>query len=204
MKKLLTIVILFSALLSLSACGNNDSSNDSKEEALQATIDSQSKEIKDLKVKNSELEKENKKQLEESKKLNDKLNSKDKEVDKLKKDITNKNNKINDLNENIEDKDKKVSQLEDNIKEQEKQVDQLKEENSFSNYNNDNEDEYENNEYDNAPDKTNIQVIRGNSNSKIYHSPGQRDYDNMANSKYLVEFNSPQEAEAAGYRAAKR
>lgn len=47
-------------------------------------------------------------------------------------------------------------------------------------------------------------VIRGNSNSKIYHCPGQRDYENMADSKYLVTFNSEDEAIEAGYRKAKR
>ena len=51
---------------------------------------------------------------------------------------------------------------------------------------------------------TNGQVIRGNSKSKIYHCPGQNDYDNMADSKYLVNFNSEDEAKAAGYRKAKR
>ena len=48
------------------------------------------------------------------------------------------------------------------------------------------------------------QVIRGNSRSKIYHCPGQRDYENMADSKYLVIFNSEQEAIDAGYRKAMR
>lgn len=47
------------------------------------------------------------------------------------------------------------------------------------------------------------QVIRGNSRSKIYHCPGQRDYEEMADSKYLVIFSSEQEAEDAGYRKAK-
>ena len=47
-------------------------------------------------------------------------------------------------------------------------------------------------------------VIRGNSNSKIYHCPGQRDYENMAYSKFLVNFNSEQEAIDAGYRKASR
>lgn len=47
-------------------------------------------------------------------------------------------------------------------------------------------------------------VIRGNSNSKIYHCPGQRDYENMSDSKYLVNFSSEDEAIAAGYRKASR
>lgn len=47
-------------------------------------------------------------------------------------------------------------------------------------------------------------VIRGNSKSKIYHCPGQRDYENMSDSKYLVNFNSEQEAINAGYRKASR
>lgn len=51
MKKLWTGVLLCGALLSLTACGSSDNN---KEKELQATIDSQSKEIKDLKEKNSE------------------------------------------------------------------------------------------------------------------------------------------------------
>lgn len=46
--------------------------------------------------------------------------------------------------------------------------------------------------------------IRGNSNSKIYHCPGQAAYDQMANSKNLVIFSSEEEAQKAGYRKAKR
>lgn len=46
--------------------------------------------------------------------------------------------------------------------------------------------------------------IRGNSRSKIFHCPGQAAYDEMADSKYLVIFESEQEAEAAGYRKAKQ
>lgn len=46
--------------------------------------------------------------------------------------------------------------------------------------------------------------IRGNSKSKIYHCPGQRDYENMADSATLVIFNSEDEAIAAGYRKASR
>lgn len=47
-------------------------------------------------------------------------------------------------------------------------------------------------------------IIRGNSKSKIYHCPGQRDYENMSDSVYLVNFNSEEEAIAAGYRKASR
>ena len=47
-------------------------------------------------------------------------------------------------------------------------------------------------------------VIRGNSKSKIYHCPGQRDYENMSDSEYLVNFNSEADAISAGYRKAKR
>ena len=47
-------------------------------------------------------------------------------------------------------------------------------------------------------------IIRGNSKSKIYHCPGQRDYENMSDSVYLINFNSEEEAIAAGYRKAFR
>ena len=47
-------------------------------------------------------------------------------------------------------------------------------------------------------------IIRGNSKSKIYQCPGQRDYENMADSDYLVNFNSEEEAISAGYRKASR
>lgn len=46
--------------------------------------------------------------------------------------------------------------------------------------------------------------IRGNSRSKIYHCPGQAAYEEMADSKYLVIFETEQEAQEAGYRKAKR
>ena len=59
-----------------------------------------------------------------------------------------------------------------------------------------------NNDSDNNSDVAT--VIRGNSKSKIYHCPGQRDYENMADSNYLVIFNSEDEAIAAGYRKASR
>ena len=47
-------------------------------------------------------------------------------------------------------------------------------------------------------------VIRGNSRSKIYHCPGQAAYEDMADSRYLVIFDSEEEAIAAGYRKAQR
>lgn len=47
-------------------------------------------------------------------------------------------------------------------------------------------------------------VIRGNRRSKIYHCPGQAAYEDMADSKYLVLFDSEEEAIAAGYRKAQR
>lgn len=46
--------------------------------------------------------------------------------------------------------------------------------------------------------------IRGNKESKIYHCPGQAYYDQMADSKNLVIFQTEQEAIDAGYRKAKR
>lgn len=48
------------------------------------------------------------------------------------------------------------------------------------------------------------QEIRGNSRSKVYHCPGQRAYEDMLDSKYLVIFNSEQEAIEAGYRKAQQ
>ena len=47
-------------------------------------------------------------------------------------------------------------------------------------------------------------VIRGNSRSKIYHCLGQAAYEDMADSRYLVLFDSEEEAIAAGYRKAQR
>ena len=49
-----------------------------------------------------------------------------------------------------------------------------------------------------------IGEIRGNSNSMIYHCPGQASYDNMADSKYLVVFQTEEDARDAGYQKAKR
>ena len=61
-----------------------------------------------------------------------------------------------------------------------------------------------NNNSNNTTSSNKTTVIRGNSKSKIYHCPGQRDYENMADSEYLVKFNSEQEAIDAGYRKASR
>lgn len=47
-------------------------------------------------------------------------------------------------------------------------------------------------------------AIRGNSKSKIYHCPGQRAYEEMADSKHLVLFATEDEAQEAGYRKAKQ
>lgn len=46
--------------------------------------------------------------------------------------------------------------------------------------------------------------IRGNSRSKVYHCPGQKDYDKMANSSNLKVFPNEKAAKAAGYRKAQR
>lgn len=46
--------------------------------------------------------------------------------------------------------------------------------------------------------------IRGNKRSKIYHCPGQAAYEEMADSKNLIVFQSEQEAIDAGYRKAKK
>lgn len=47
-------------------------------------------------------------------------------------------------------------------------------------------------------------LIRGNRRSKIYHCPGQAAYEDMADSKYLIVFDSEEEAQKAGYRKAQR
>ena len=47
-------------------------------------------------------------------------------------------------------------------------------------------------------------IIRGNSNSKIYHCPGQKDYENMIDSKNLILFESEEDAISEGYRKASR
>lgn len=46
-------------------------------------------------------------------------------------------------------------------------------------------------------------VIKGNRNSRIYHLPGQQSY-NKISAKNVVYFNTVAEAQAAGYRPAKR
>ena len=54
-----------------------------------------------------------------------------------------------------------------------------------------------------TPTSTGQGIIKGNKNSKIYHLPGQKDYDKIS-PKNVVYFNSEAEAQAAGYRVAKR
>lgn len=65
-------------------------------------------------------------------------------------------------------------------------------------------DEKVNSDETTSSSNTNSTVIRGNSNSKIYHCPGQANYEDMKASKNLIIFNSEDEAIAAGYRKAKR
>lgn len=89
MKKLLTSVLLCGALLSLSACGNDDKGS-SKEKELQTTIDSQSKEIKDLKSQNDTLKKDKDKKQTELKQKEDENKKKDEEIKKLKKVLASK------------------------------------------------------------------------------------------------------------------
>lgn len=72
------------------------------------------------------------------------------------------------------------------------------------NKNNSTNNTIENNSNSDKNNNASNGVIRGNSKSKIYHCPGQRDYENMSDSDYLVNFNSEDEATAAGYRKAKR
>ena len=78
-----------------------------------------------------------------------------------------------------------------------------------SNSNNSNSKSYSSNNKSTTVAKTNTKTstskqIRGNSRSKVYHCPGQRDYDRMGTSKYLVTFKNEKEAQKAGYHKAKR
>lgn len=75
---------------------------------------------------------------------------------------------------------------------------------SSSNNSNNNSSASSNTASSNNSTSTEETIIRGNSKSKIYHCPGQRDYENMADSDYLVNFNSEEEAITAGYRKASR
>jgi len=54
-----------------------------------------------------------------------------------------------------------------------------------------------------TPASTGQGIIKGNKKSRIYHLPGQKDYDNIS-PRNVVYFNSEAEAQAAGYRVAKR
>ena len=66
------------------------------------------------------------------------------------------------------------------------------------------EEENSDSEEEKAVPGENQGEIRGNSESKIYHCPGQASYENMADSDNLVVFETEQEAQDAGYRKAKR
>ena len=70
--------------------------------------------------------------------------------------------------------------------------------------NKDNTSSNSSNSNNNSNSSNSKSVIRGNSKSKIYHCPGQSNYETMADSEYLVNFNSEADAIAAGYRKAKR
>ena len=76
--------------------------------------------------------------------------------------------------------------------------------NTSNNNNKDNTSSNSSNSNNNSNSSNSKSVIRGNSKSKIYHCPGQSNYETMAGSEYLVNFNSEADAIAAGYRKAKR
>ena len=76
--------------------------------------------------------------------------------------------------------------------------------NTSNNNNKDNTSSNSSNSNNNSNSSNSKSVIRGNSKSKIYHCPGQSNYETMADSEYLVNFNSEADAIAAGYRKAKR
>lgn len=61
----------------------------------------------------------------------------------------------------------------------------------------------ETNKLDKTSEKEKVE-IRGNKNSKVYHCPGQANYERMADSDNLVIFSSEKEAIKAGYTKAKR
>lgn len=61
----------------------------------------------------------------------------------------------------------------------------------------------ETNKLDKTSEKEKVE-IRGNKNSKVYHCPGQANYERMADSDNLVIFSSEKEALKAGYTKAKR
>lgn len=76
--------------------------------------------------------------------------------------------------------------------------------NSASEGNNGTSSENNNTQENQSQSSAKTGVIRGNSKSKIYHCPGQSSYENMADSKYLVTFDSEDEAIATGYRKAQK
>ena len=81
--------------------------------------------------------------------------------------------------------------------------------NNYSNSNNYSQNNKNNSNKNNNSNKSNSSqqskgVIRGNSKSKIYHCPGEANYDDMKDSDHLVIFSSEQDAINAGYRKAKR
>ena len=81
--------------------------------------------------------------------------------------------------------------------------------NNYSNSNNYSQNNKNNSNKNNNSNNSNSSqqskgVIRGNSKSKIYHCPGQANYDDMKDSDHLVIFSSEQDAINAGYRKAKR
>nr|WP_253288439.1 DNA/RNA non-specific endonuclease [Intestinibacter bartlettii] len=73
-----------------------------------------------------------------------------------------------------------------------------------SSNNSNNSSKNDNKTQNNSSSQQSKGVIRGNSKSKIYHCPGQANYDDMKDSDNLVIFNTEQDAINAGYRKAKR
>lgn len=182
----------YTLIIFISLCVGGYLSNSSE-------IETKNEKIQQLEIQNNKYEEENTKIKQNITTLENKDKNNSKKISDLENTVKDKDKKISNLENTVKDKDKKISDLENAIKDKEKKIADLesnnRQNNQAANYNNVNNQ---------AAGNDNGTVIRGNSRSKIYHMPGQRDYENMADSKDLVIFHSKEEAEAAGYRMAKR
>lgn len=165
-------------------------------------------EEKEKQIQEEKSKEEQKRKEQEEKQKQEFLTEKDKIKNQIKNDdsITDeqKQSLYNDL-EKIEEKEK--------LKEIQNKINSIKEENKRKENQNSERLEVSTTTESNIASNSNTQgivqsnngtEIRGNSKSRIYHTPGQRDYEKMGSSKHLVRFSSVTEAENSGYRAAKR
>ncbi|CAM3970878.1 hypothetical protein [Catellicoccus marimammalium] len=149
--------------------------------------------------------------------LENELNTKNSEIVKMSdenKKLSAENRNLKNVAEELKQEEKRVQELENRLEQAQKENKELQSENKKQNYiQNDTASttpatkssvSNQNAKVETKTIQSNSNKVYANSKSKIYHVKGGQFYNEMSDSENLVVFNSPQEAEAAGYRISKK